>query len=171
MALVSAGFHMDVVLRGSSNKTSTMRFPLRAATYADAVTAGAGIRTALNNVTSAVTTRYNIREQYIEDALLVPGAVDLTDVMVLSGGIDGDLSKVAAVRVPGFDRAGNSTLLVAQTGINANKIDITAAAVEAYWDLFASTGPCFISDGEDAEPTANNGLYSGRLTSRASSEP
>lgn len=171
MALVADRWEATYTLRGSSKKTATLTYQLRAADYATASTASTALIPLINAMTAAVITRYTVRQVFVEDALTVPAAVDLTDVAILYGGIDGELDKSATVKIPGFDRTAQTAMLIATTGVNANKIDITDTDVAAYWDAFASTGYAYISDGEDAEPTSNNGLYGGKLTSRASSEP
>lgn len=171
MALTSAGYRLSITLQGASMKTATLQVALRSATFAAATTDAATFIDALNLVTSAVIVRYSLAERFIEDTLVPPATVDLTDVMVLTGLIDGELGKAASVRVPGFSRAAQSAQLLSTTGLNASKIDTSIASIQNYWDLFASTGVAFISDGEDAEPTSNNGLYAGRLISRGTSEP
>jgi hypothetical protein len=168
MALTSEGFELVVVLQGSSKATSTFRGKLSSADYATAVTDANSVLTALLGMTDAKIKRYTIAERFTEDAFTAPLGVQVTDQIVLSGDIDGEPDKSCQVRIPGVARSAAAVdgRLLAETGANANIVDLSESLVTTFWALYQTGGPLLISDGEKA-----NSLLAGKLVSRQSTSP
>lgn len=149
MALASQGFTGYVTVADNGNDRSTKSFNLRAATYANAATAMETIVSALQGVSNAVIVGYGVTHVFAEDAFVVPTDDSVQNEMqaLLTVSIAGQPLKSATITIP----APKQGLFVATSGSGANTIDTTDAAVQAYVDLFKSTGVAYISDAEDAD--------------------
>jgi hypothetical protein len=168
MALASDGFELTVVLQGSSKRTATMRFPLDSADFAAATTLASSIMTALLGITNAKIKRYHLAEKFSDNAFTLPLGVQITDQIVLSGDINGEPDKSCQVRIPGISRTAAATagILLAETGANANIVDLSETLVTNFWAFYQTGGGVTISDGEVA-----NQLLAGKLVSRQSANP
>jgi len=165
MSIVSAGFYLNVTVSDSEGSNSTLRYDLRAANFADSLTAASAILSALDAVTDAVIKGYTVGEQYAENALTLPANVEVEKRATISAIVDGSLpTKYVNVVIP----APNQGIFIAATGSGARVVDVNDAAIITYLQLFESGGYAFISDGEDiADPTVTSN-WSGRKTHRGS---
>ena len=147
---------------GSAGVKSTLNFMLREALYADAVVSGGNCLTAFQAVSDATVIRTTLAlVDEIGGAL--PANVDLAIQGTLTGKVAGT-QKGITLRWP----APKDALRLGPDGEEYNELDLSNAAVMAYWDLFEATGEAYISDGEDASAL---GPRSSQIISRASSNP
>lgn len=159
MALVADGFTLNVTVVDNGGNEGTLRYDLRAALYADAVTASSAIIAALNAITNAVIRRYAIHTKFREDAFAYPAAgVELEDKASLSVSLAG-VDKRANLKVP----APVIGMFTAASGPGANIIDVLDADTLTYVALFESGAEAYISDGEDVDA-----LLSGKRISASS---
>jgi len=115
-------------------------FDLQSATYAAAVTDTAAIITALLNVSDGVIAGYDIRQKFVEGALVLP-----TELALAS-----EFASVTALKSGGGAGKANYTIPMPKEVImSGNSLIVTNAAVQAFNDLYISGQKAFISDGEN----------------------
>jgi len=159
MALVADGFLLAVTLVDNGGNEGTMRYDLRSADHATALTDTAAIIAALNALTNAVIRRYAIHTKYRENAFAYPAAgVELEDKASLSVSLDG-VDKRANLKIP----APVIGMFAASSGPGANVVDVLDADTLTYVALFETGAEAYISDGEDVDA-----LLSGKRISSSS---
>lgn len=159
MALSSTGFRLNVQLMDLRGNTGGLSFDLDATTYANASTHAGSIITALNAVTDATITGYNLSEVFKEDTPTYNG--DLSEVASVVVRLAND-GKKATLRIP----APISAMFQAASGEDAKLVDTANAALGTYVGLFKNTGGvASLSDGEKVNDT--NGIKNGKLITRA----
>lgn len=146
MALVSDGFAYVITLVDNDANETIKRFELQAATYADAVTAGAAIVTALLNVSDGKISATAIEQRFVEDALVLPAVLTPASEVV---------SVTARKAGAGNKKANYAIPMPKEAIMSGNSLIVTNAAVQAFNDLFIAGNQAYISDGEnlaDADP-------------------
>jgi len=153
-----SGWYVKFVLADKQGDNTILTFALRAADYATAVTAAATVLAALGPVTRSTMIAQSIQHWSDEDTNFLPATEsDASVKAVVSYKING-AAKRDSFEIPDPDPA---VVFVAAEGPSANIVDISAAEVIAYGDLFKAANQCFISDGEDLEV-----LLKGKRTTR-----
>jgi len=166
MALVSTGWRLTVTLNDTSGSSSTLTFDLVAADQLTASTDAATILTALGNVTDSVVGQYFLGEVFAEDALTLPANAENAIKASVSLYLEGAGQKRANLKIP----APNIGLFTATSGPGYNVVDGADTALEAYIDLFQTTGGvATISDGETVRD--NQPFAGGKRISRGSQNP
>lgn len=147
MALVAAGYELNVTLvdRGLNQVTKT--YEMTATTAADAATDAATILAALNAVTDASIKGYRLSTVFAEDAFATPNLGEVENQAMLIMRLDGDPFKKASHFIP----APVDGIFVAGQGPNYNIVDNTDALVTTYVALFQGGGEAYISDGETVD--------------------
>lgn len=140
MALVSDGFFYSVTVVDNDGNETTKRYELQSATYAEAVTDGAAIITALLNVSDGKVSATRIEQAFVEDALVLP--VILTPVSEI-------VSVTARKAGAGNKKANYSIPMPKEAIMSGNSLIVTNAAVQAYNALYAAGNEAYISDGEN----------------------
>lgn len=150
MALTFSHYTMTVVLMDNGRKKITKRYQLRDTTvdHAGALTAAAGLITALEAVTDAEILSYTVTDVFEEASYTVPTnpEVQVENNALIVYGIEGELTKQGTLLIP----APKVGLFVGAAGTaQFDIVDGADAAVIAYMALFKETGGTFsISDGE-----------------------
>jgi len=162
MAIVSAGFSLEVTLVDNGANTTTRSFELRGADITEATANSATIISALTAVTDGVISGYSIRQIFVNDALSLPAGLEvqaevsasMTCFVADSG------NKKSNYRIP----MPKSAIMVGVIGKNANIVNTANTAVLAFHELYHPTnGKAYLSDGEFA-----GGLIDGVRVSRKS---
>lgn len=150
MALVSAGWQIEVALTDVGGNVSKLTFKTTAATAAEAETERAALATAINGVTQSLISSMRTSEVFNEDTAVVGAGQNENQALVvcnlepLSGG------KTVNVRIINPEE----TIFVAASGPNNNVVDGTDAALLAFLERFTVTdGGCTLSDGEQLPDT------------------
>ena len=139
MALVSAGFFYHVSLVDINNNVTEKEYELTSATYAEAVTDGAAIITALGGVSDGEVVSTDIRQHFVEDAVTLPTVATPASMNV----------SVTARKAGAGDEKANYTIPMPKAAImSGNNLIVTNTEVGAYNDLFLAAGEAYISDGE-----------------------
>ena len=167
MALVSDGFEMTVNLIDTSGSASVLTYVLTAADYATALTDGATIRAALDDMSNSTISGYRIVEKFIEDAFTLPANAENAIKAEINAFIAGQGTKKATFRVP----APAAAIFVDGSGEGYNIIDTGNTEVLAYTGLFITGGVATISDGESLVAPASNAINKGRRVSVYSRNP
>jgi len=128
---------------GSNGKVKNLNFALQSADYATAVVDAATVYAALQAV-SDVNIQKGRLSEVTEYPVSLPSNVDTAIIATMSGKINGS-TKSVVVKFP----APKDTLRLGSTGDEYNELDLSAAAIEAYWDLFNVGAEAYISDGEN----------------------
>lgn len=171
MALVTDHWELIVGLLDNGNKPTTKTYELRAAgadaaaIAADAAANAAAMVGDLSGVTELEITGYRVSQVFIEDAVVVPTALNAQKEMLARVSVQLDTSplKKATHDIPGP----KDTLFIGLVGTDGYDIVDTAdALLVAYFEEFESTGSVTISDGEDLHPTA--GIIRGKRVHRRS---
>lgn len=148
MALVSTGYILTVTVIDNGRNRSTLRYQLRSADFATAVTDSATILAALQDVTQAEITGYQISELFREDAVILPGyGIHVEDKASVTCQLTTGGGKKANFKIP----APVSGIFQATQDQGANIVDVTDSLLVAYGNIFKSTGQAYISDGEDLD--------------------
>lgn len=155
-------FIYSLTVAGSAGQKSTLRYELTAADYATAVTDAAAILAAFQAVSDAVVQRGSLADVTEYPATLPTTGVDTAILATLSGKIV-STQKPVVVRFP----APKDAVRLGTSGEEYNELDLSNAAVEAYWDLFGVSGESYISDGENVAASPR----SSQIVSRASRNP
>lgn len=146
---------------GSAGKVTNLNYMLQSADYATAVTDAATIFAALQAVSDVNIQKARLSE-ITEYTVSLPSGVDTAIVATLSGKISGS-TKSVVVRFP----APKDSLRLGTEGDEYNELDLSNAAVEAYWDLFNPASEAYISDGENTAPSPR----ASQIISKASRNP
>jgi len=162
MALVNrgngSGWFLTVILNDLQGDKTRLVYELRAADYAAAQAAEALILAALGPVTRSKMVARSLAQWQDEDTDYYPATEsDASIKAVVSYKIGGSVD-IESFEIPDPDPA---IVFVATSGQSANIVNVSAAEVIAYADVFKSTGQAFISDGEDLDV-----LVKGKRTSR-----
>lgn len=164
MALVSKGYVLNVTVVDNTGNKSNPEYSLVAATAGDAATATATILAALDAVTDGVIAGYTLGEKFEEDALVLPASgVQVEKYALVTCKIDGEALKTGNLRIP----APNQGIAVGTSGKAASQIDPNDAALQAYVNLFGTTGVATFSDGEHTQ-IASASTVEGKIIHRAS---
>lgn len=148
MALTSVGFFLSVQLVDGGDNTSVLRYELTAADYATAVTDTAIVLAALQAVTDGVVRKYSINHVYGEAAFSFPAAtVQVENKASITVLLEGNDNKKANIKIP----APVIGIFVDTTGGGSNVVDLSDAALLAYFALFQTGNECLLSDGEVAD--------------------
>jgi len=150
MALVArgngAGFYLTVSLTDTQGDVSTLRFELRSADYAEAVTATAAIVAAIAGVSQSLITSTAISFVSDEDTFVYPTGADNGVRARMTFQLADSVEK-ATLDIP----APKIGIFVDPTGPGNNVVDTSDTEVLAYLAVFKVSGNAFISDGEDAD--------------------
>lgn len=162
MALVArgngSGWFLTLIMNDLQGDKSRLVYELRAADLAGAQAAYSAIVAALGPVTRSKLVAYSIAQWFDEDTDYYPATEsDASIKAVISYKVAGSVD-VETLEIPDPDPA---VVFVATSGQSANVVNVSAAEVIAYTDIFKSTGHAFISDGEDLDL-----LVKGKRTAR-----
>jgi hypothetical protein len=162
MALVNrgagSGWYCRLIMADKQGDQTMLTYALRAVDEAAANTAKTAIINALGPVTRSTIIATSVQHWQDEDTNFLPATEsDASVKAVISYKIDG-AAKRDSFEIPDPDPA---VVFVAAEGPSANIVDISAAEVIAYGDLFKDAAQAFISDGEDLEV-----LLKGKRTTR-----
>lgn len=149
MALVQVGFKVQVSLMDGGGQMTTRSYECSESLYADAVTAAAALLAALDAITDAVITGYQIQTVFSDDALSGFPAVTVQNEnqALLIYQMDGLPLHRASQSIP----APVIGIFSGATGPNSNIIDTADSALMTWRALFlAAGGTFFLSDGETA---------------------
>lgn len=149
MTLVQVGFKVVVSLMDGGGQITTRSYESSDATYADAVTSAAALVAALDAITDAVVTGYQIQTIFSDDALSGFPAVTVQNEnqALLVYQMDGLPLHRASQSIP----APNIGIFSGATGPNSNVIDTADTALQTFRALFLAAGGTFyLSDGEQA---------------------
>ncbi len=153
-----SGWFATLILADKQGDLSTKVYALRAADLTASQTALTAIIAAIGPVTRSTLIATSLALWQDEDTNFLPATEsDASVKAVISYKIDG-AAKRDTLEIPDPDPA---VVFVAAEGPSANIVDISAAAVIAYGDLFKTGAEAFISDGEDLEV-----LLKGKRTTR-----
>lgn len=144
MALVADGFSLNIQFTDTGGNTTTRTYDLTAADAATAATDAAAIRAAVDAITDAVISGYSIAERYVENALVYPANAEVEKIAQFTGKIIGRPNVSAVVTVP----APSPAIFVSPTGPGYNQVNVGAAAVQTFLQLFDGGGEALVSDGE-----------------------
>ena len=159
MALVSAGFRLNVTMLDNSGNTTTLGFDMRETVYADVVTDVATILAALAAVSGGEVGAYTISQVFEEDALAFPTVGFQAEVSAsLTTFVEDAGTKKANFRIP----MPLPAVFVSTIGAGANLVNTSLQAVLDYHALFATAGVANLSDGEVA-----GGLLAGVRVTRS----
>lgn len=144
MALVLVGYRVIVELTDTQGDVTTRTYDTTATDFDEATTAATAIQAALAAVTGSVISGYTVGERYAENALTYPTGANNVNTLIVSAKIVGMPYKSGTITIP----APLDAIFEAATG-PGNKVARTQSTpLSTYLDLFASTGPAFVSDGE-----------------------
>jgi len=147
MALVSAGYEMEVTFVDGGNNTTNRRYRVRGANATDALANAQAHLALLSAASDGAVSNYSLRQMFREDAFSLPASTVQIEVNAqITTYIAGQGAKKASFDVP----APKSTLFVATSGANANIVDMSDQAVIDLHASFQSAGNVYISDLEDA---------------------
>lgn len=149
MALVQVGFKVTVSLMDGGGEVTTRSYECSETLYADAVTAAAALVAALDAITDAVITGYQISTVFSNDALSGFPAVTVQNEnqALLVYQMDGLPLHRATQSIP----APVIGIFNGVTGPNSNVIDTADADLVTWRALFlAAAGTFYLSDGEQA---------------------
>lgn len=146
MALVAAGFDLNVTLIDNGENTATLTYHLVAADAAAAATAADTILDLITPVTQAVVKTYSISQRFIEDDLALPvSGVQVENRASIVTRLDGSAVDKHTVVIP----AAAPGLFTSLSGEGANIIDVLDTDLVAYIDIWRVTGAlASLSDGE-----------------------
>lgn len=150
MALVSAGFILQVVLIDSGANTAVRRYELVTNDAAQAVTDAAAIMVDLNALTDAVISAYSITNRFVENALVLPAAgVHVENQALVVVNLEGSAIDKGKFSIP----APVAGLFAGVTGPNSNLVDTANAALVEFVSNYGSLGNNLmtISDGQHAD--------------------
>lgn len=165
MALVSGGFELHVQLVDSSGvDVSKLVYQLTAADADEGATQSATILGLLNTVTDAAIKGYSLLERFVENALVLPAAVEVENRAVITARIFGEPGKSATIVIP----APSIGIFQSPTGSGRNIVDTADADLLAYLGIWQETGGiATISDGEELANASV--IVAGKRTHRKSS--
>jgi len=152
---------LSATLAGSAGKPVTLNYHMTAADYTTAAADRTIILAALDAVTDGVILKHRLSEVTDVTSTLPETYVDVAIVGTLSGKINGT-NKACVVSFP----APADAMRLELTGDGYNELDISDAAILAYWALFDVTGEATISDGE-----STGSLLRSQIISKASRMP
>lgn len=170
MALTSLGYWLAVTLVDNGGNQSTKSYQLRQdatdpADFPAALGDAGAVVASLDAITDAVIMGYQIEQRFAEDALALPAVgVQIENQALLDFAIDGNPFKSATLTIP----APVIGIFAGASGVLADTVDVADAALVTFVNQFKAAGLVYISDGEDADPTAP--LNSGRRIHRRSNK-
>lgn len=144
MALVADGFILNVELTDTQGDVTVRTFKLNSADADEADTDAGTVMTALAAVTDSVISGYTVGEHYIEDALTYPTVGNNVNTLINSCKIVGHPNKSGTVTIP----APKNAVFQATSGPGNKVAKPQETPLSTFLDLFASAGPCYVSDGE-----------------------
>lgn len=148
MAVVDLKWVYTVGIADNSGQIVPRFYEAPFATFADFdafQSAATALDTLLLILTAGVIATRRFELVQVEDALVLPASgVENENQAFFSGKIDGDPTDSATQSIPAADPA----IFVATSGPGANVVNTANASVAAWLNLFDSTGPWTISDGE-----------------------
>jgi len=137
------GWVLTATVAGSAGKPVNVNYQMTAADYTTAATDRTAILAALNAVTAGTILKHRLSE-VTDVTSVLPEDVDMAIKGTLSGKINGT-NKPVVVSFP----APEDTLRLETTGDGYNELDLSDAAILAYWALFNVASEATISDGEN----------------------
>ena len=139
-----SGYWLTMTVVDNGDDKSTLTYELTAIDAITADVAATAIIDAYNGVGMGVVSGYNVGLRYEENAFAYPvsGVENQNKARIVSQLVGN--TKKATLDIPAPDPA----IFVDVTGVNANIVDFTNAAVIAYLGTFQAAGQAFISDGE-----------------------
>jgi hypothetical protein len=147
MALVSTGFWGSISVMDNGGQVSVLQYQL---TSIDAVTALADIatiRARLEAIIDGEVIRQVYSERFDEASIVFPAAgIEIQNKASLTASLVGRVQK-ANLKVP----TPIIGIFTAPTGGGANVVNLTNAALVAYFSSFQTGGEALISDGEVAD--------------------
>lgn len=153
MAFIDKGWFLTVSMVDTGGNTTTREYQLVATDDAgdltDVIADVQTIMTALVAATDCVVTKQSLRKDSVEDSVTLPsGNVNVEENAQVSAKIFGTPNKSAVFEIPGP----KSTMFLATTGENHNKVNFATGAMPAYVNLFIDGGQAYLSDGESITP-------------------
>lgn len=150
MAFVNEGFTFVFRFVDTGGNTSTLSYGATSADYTQALLDLELARARLSALTDAVLVSYGIRDNFVEDSLVLPADAEVENkasiTLQLAGGI-----KKANMKIP----APVDAMFVAMSGPNYNVVNPGYADLQTWVDTFAAAGFLTISDGESVADTEN----------------
>lgn len=150
MALVArgngSGFFLAVSLTDTQGDVSTLRFELRSADYATALTDTTAIVSAIEGVSGSKVSSTSLSFVRDEDTFTFPTGADNGVRARVTFQLSDSVEK-ATLDIP----APLNAIFVDPAGPGNNILDLSDTEVLAYLALFKASGNAFISDGEDAD--------------------
>lgn len=160
MAFVHEKYVVTYNMKDKYGKRWGKSYNLDSIDLATAVSDEATIRAALLAVTGLSIESFNITDRYINDAFALPTNADGSQQALVVASLE-DPAKEVQMYIP----APAVAVMQGTSGTAATIVDVTSTELNEYLDLFQTTGPCTISDGEKLENIANPASV-GRLISR-----
>jgi hypothetical protein len=148
MAFATHHFELVVAIADNSGKTVPRTYEIPEGVVADFAEFSALIPSmlaAINGITAGLITGYRATQVTYEDTIVLPASgVENENQVIFSGKIQGDPGKSGILTVPAVDPA----IFVAASGPGANSVNMAAAPVLAFIQLFDGAPGWTLSDGE-----------------------
>lgn len=147
MAIISAGFEIQLSAQDQGGNTVNKTYETDPAVVIDLVTAEAAraaLQAAWVNVSELVISGMSIKEKFTNDALVLPtGNVEAENKASMTGQLVGTSDK-ANIKIP----APLITIFNGATGAAANQVDVNDAALLVYTAQYIAGQPFMLSDGQ-----------------------
>lgn len=149
MALVTAGWELQVSLGATNDRKLPKTYSLQATNKTEADAAAANILAQLALVSAGKVVSYKVYELFEEDNYTRPTDQDAEwgEEAIVTGKILDHPFKSYTLRIP-FPKI---DIFVASAGKNRDVVDINDVAVIGYVGLFNSGADAYVSDGEFTE--------------------
>jgi len=147
LAFTAQNFEVEVSFQDNGAEIVSRRYGVvSGTTYADLLTALPATVATIAAMSDCLLRSYAVRSIWTNDTITLPASgVQNEDQALITAKINGDPLKSAILSIPGAKPG----IFVGTSGENANIVDMTDSAVEAFIGLFLSGGLLTVSDGEE----------------------
>lgn len=157
MAISAGSTYAVVTFLDTAGNTTTRKYEVQVA-VADVPAAVAALVALLKLISDCIIIGYKIYQEYNESDVVLPaGNVNIEETALFTGLINNQPMKSATLSVPGPKPGSTTGIFNADTGSDADWVNMAHTSVAAFIDLFEEGGNFYISDGEMFEAGAENG--------------